>query len=202
MEQKMVNSYGLFGILQLIYFKIRTFFLFKKARLIRFPLYLRGKKYVSIGEGFTTGVNCRIDAFPFKNNTYRKLIIIGKNVQINDNVHIAAIERIEIHNDVLIASKVFISDHNHGNYSGESQDSPLSIPSQRPLSSKPIIIEEKVWIGEFVSIVAGVTIGKGSIIGSMAFVNKDIPPYSFAVGSPAKVIKQYDFEKNEWNTVS
>ncbi len=43
-----------------------------------------------------------------------------------------------------------------------------------------------------------VTIGKHCIIGALSVVNKDIPPYSVAVGSPARVVKRFDFEKKEW----
>jgi len=54
---------------------------------------------------------------------------------------------------------------------------------------KPITIEDDCWIGRRVIILPGVTIGHGSIIGAGAVVSKDIPPYSIAVGNPAKVVK-------------
>ena len=75
---------------------------------------------------------------------------------------------------------------------------PLIPPVERMLSSEPIIIGDDVWIGEFVAILPGVTIGKGAVIGTLSVVTKDIPEYSIAVGSPAKAIKTYDFEKKEW----
>jgi galactoside O-acetyltransferase len=55
---------------------------------------------------------------------------------------------------------------------------------------KKIVIEDDCWIGAAATILCGVTIGKGSVIGAGALVNKDIPPYSVAVGVPAKVIKK------------
>ena len=194
----MYNTYGLLGLIQLLYFKIRTFFIFKKARVIRFPIRIRGKKYIEVGKGFTTGFNCRIDAYSDKNE---KIIYIGDNVQINDYVHIGAIEKIEIGDNVLIASKVFITDHNHGSYSGINNDSPFTIPKERKLYSSKVIIKKNVWLGEFVSVLPGVTIGEGSIIGTMSVVNKSIPPYSIAVGSPAKVIKKYNKETKLWERV-
>lgn len=54
---------------------------------------------------------------------------------------------------------------------------------------KPVTIEDDVWLGARVCILPGVTIGKGSIIGACAVVSKSIPPYSLAVGNPAKVVK-------------
>jgi len=113
-------------------------------------------------------------------------------------VHIAAGEKVVIGNDVLIASRVFISDLNHGSYSGEEQDSPLTKPNERLLFTKPVHIKDNVWIGENVCILPGVTIGRGCVIGSMSVVTKSIPDYSIAVGIPAKVVKQYDFETNRW----
>jgi acetyltransferase-like isoleucine patch superfamily enzyme len=68
-------------------------------------------------------------------------------------------------------------------------------------SDKSVIIEDNVWIGDMVSIMPGVKIGQGSIIGSNAIVTKNIPPFSIAVGVPAKVIKTFDREKSMWVTV-
>lgn len=196
-----MSKYSIMQILFLIIYKIRGWFIFKNARLIRFPFRVRGKQYIKIGRGFTTGFNCRIDALNINNRDEKYLIEIGENVEINDEVHIGATEKIIIGDNVLIASKVYISDHNHGSYKGEEQDSPMSIPKERKIYSSPIKIEKNVWIGEFVSILQGVTIGEGSIIGTMSVVTKDIPPYTIAVGSPAKPIKKYNFETKKWDTI-
>jgi acetyltransferase-like isoleucine patch superfamily enzyme len=56
--------------------------------------------------------------------------------------------------------------------------------------TKPVIIEDDVWIGYNVIIMSGIHIGKGSVIGANSVVTKDIPAYSVVVGSPAKVIKK------------
>ena len=56
-------------------------------------------------------------------------------------------------------------------------------------SPRPIVIEDDCWIGRRVIILPGVTIGRGSIIGAGAVVSKSIPPYSVAVGNPARVVK-------------
>lgn len=55
---------------------------------------------------------------------------------------------------------------------------------------KPVVIEDKVWIGARCIILPGVTIGEGSTIGAGSIVTKDIPAYSVAAGNPAKVIKK------------
>ena len=196
-----MEKYSIFQIFCLIFYKIKGCLIFKNARLIRFPFRVRGKQYIKIGKGFTTGFNCRLDAFNINNLNEKYLIEIGENVEINDDVHIGAVEKIVIGDNVLIASKVYISDHNHGSYKGEEQDSPMSMPKKRKIYSSPIKIERNVWIGEFVSILQGVTVGEGSIIGTMSVVTKDIPPYTIVVGSPAKPIKRYNFENKKWDTI-
>ncbi|MFH6972909.1 LbetaH domain-containing protein [Flavobacterium petrolei] len=178
---------------------IRTKIVFPKARIIRFPFDARGRGYMSISEGFTTGVGCRLEAYPVGEN---KVLHIGKNVQINDYVHISAMENVSIGDNVLIASKVFISDLNHGSYGADGMhDSPNTPPNSRKLYAKPVNIEENVWLGEFVSVLSGVTIGKGTIVGANSVVSKSLPPYVIAVGTPAKTIKKFNFVSERWERV-
>jgi lipopolysaccharide O-acetyltransferase len=135
-------------------------------------------------------------------STTTPLIHIGTDVSMNDYVHIGAVESVTIGDRVLIASKVFISDHVHGSYGRDGIHSdPRVAPAVRPLSAAPVIIEDDVWLGEFVSVLAGTRIGKGSIIGTMSTVVRDIPAYSVAVGSPARVIKQFNFSNGVWEKV-
>ena len=185
-----------YEIFKLIKNLIKTKILFPKARLIRFPFDIRGRKYIRYGKNFTTGEGCRIEAYKVSEN--KPEMIIGNNVQINDYVHLACINSLIIEDDVLIASKVYISDINHGNYSGEGQSLPEERAKDRRLYSKSVKIEKNVWVGENVSILPGVTIGANSIIGANSVVTKDIDKNCIAVGNPAKVIKKYDYETKKW----
>lgn len=192
----LLKRYTFLQLISLIYCKIRTIFTFKDARIIRFPIDIRGKKYIKVSKGFTTGVGCRIEAYPENNQT---TLTFGENFQMNDYVHITAMEKVQIGNNVLFASKIYVSDCSHGSYAGDENDSnPESIPHNRPLFSKPVIIEDNVWLGEFVSVLPGVTIGKGSIVGANSVVSKNLPPNVIAVGSPAKPIKKFNFETQKW----
>ncbi len=193
-------TYTFLQKIELLVFVIRTKILFPNARIIRFPIDIRGKRFISIKSGFTTGRGCRLEAYPTDKKSI--VLIFGKNIQMNDYVHITAMKRVFIGNNVLIASKVYISDCSHGSYCGDEFDSsPLSIPRDREYKVTQVTIEDNVWIGEFVSILPGVTIGTGSIIGANSVVNKSIPPYCMAVGSPAKIIKNFNFETNRWERI-
>ena len=153
---------------------------------------------IFFGEKFTAGIDIRLESL-----AEESIINFGKNVKINDYCHIGAITSITIGDDCLIGSRVTIVDHEHGFYGNHSNDSltpshPDTPPDARPLSGAPIVIEQNTWIGEGAVILAGVKIGKGCIIGANAVVTRDIPPYSIAVGIPAKIIKVFNEETGSW----
>ena len=101
-------------------------------------------------------------------------------------MHIGACNKIIIEDGVLIASRVFITDHYHGMTDYETLKIP---PSERILYSKGnVIIEKEAWIGEGVAIMPGVRIGRNAVIGANSVVTHDIPAYAVAAGNPAKVI--------------
>ncbi|ELC8354180.1 DapH/DapD/GlmU-related protein [Clostridium perfringens] len=193
----MKNKYSFSETLKNIYSLVLTKIFFKRARLIRRPFYCRGKKWLEIDEGFTTGYACRFDILGNENDNLKKLIF-GKNCCIGDYVHIVASERVSIGSNVLMASKIFISDTNHGEYSGDKQSDPNIPPNERLLIAKPVKIGDNVWIGDNVVVLPGVSIGSGSIIGANSTVNKNIPQNCIAVGSPAKVVKKYDKKDRKW----
>lgn len=179
---------------------LKTKLFFPKARLIRFPFDIRGKKYIKYGKNFTTGTGCRIEAYKFFGDSPE--LIIGNNVQINDYVHLACGQSLIIEDDVLIASKVYISDINHGNYSGENQSFPEEKAKNRKIFSKTVKICENVWIGENAIILPGIEIGKNSIIGAGAVVTKNVPENCIVAGNPAKIIKKYNFGNKKWEKVN
>lgn len=195
--KKYIQHYGLWGCIRLMVEYIITRVFFRNARLIRRPFEIRGASRIRLGRGFTTGRYCRLEAHGSDGFN----LDIGLNCQLNDAVHIAAADSIVIGDDVLIASRVFITDLNHGNYSGQEHSHPDSISRERTLHTKPVVIESNVWLGEGVVVLPGVTIGKSSIIGANSVVSRDIPANSIAVGNPARVIKQFDFQRGQWVAV-
>jgi len=117
-------------------------------------------------------------------------VIIGNESRIGmSNVIIGPVI---IGNAVIFAQNIVMSGLNHS-----YEDVTIPISKQKE-STAIIIIEDECWIGANAVITAGVTIGKHSVIAAGSVVTKNIPPYSVAVGNPARVIKQYNFEAKQW----
>ena len=198
---RLKNKYSFSEKIQLAVWLLKTKLIDRRVRLFRFPMIIRGREYIDFGSSLTTGLSCRFDCFPGDNLTSKKLVF-GKNVQLNDYVHIVAMDSVKIGDNVLLASHIFISDNSHGSYKGDDNDTNPNIPPiQREYAKAPVSIGDNTWIGEGVVIMPGVTIGKGCVIGAHSIVNKSIPDYSVAVGSPAKVVKKFDFQTNRWKKV-
>lgn len=192
-----MRGYSLFEVLMLAFDYLQTKIFYSKARLVRLPHRARNKKYIDYGKGLTTGRYCRIDAFPL-DRAHGPIIRFGKSCQINDFVHIGAINKVVIGNNVLIASRVFITDHNHGSYSGDDHSIPTSLVVKRSLSSSPVELKDNCWVGEGVCIMPGVTIGENSIVAANSVVTKDVESNTIVAGVPAKAIKRFDFSQNKW----
>jgi len=62
----------------------------------------------------------------------------------------------------------------------------------------PIVIKRGSWIGQNVIVSPGVTVGEMSIIGANSVVTHDVPDFSIAVGTPARVVKTWDATQNQW----
>jgi maltose O-acetyltransferase len=115
------------------------------------------------------------------NCDYGKNIFLGSNITMNFNVTILDIRKVTIGDNVMIGPGTLITSVGH----------PLSPKGRREHQAfaKPVNIENDVWIGGNVVILPGINIGRGSVIGAGSVVTKDIPAFSVAVGSPARVIK-------------
>lgn len=191
----MGNQYSPSEYLKNVYSYVMTKLTMRQARFVRRPIFIRGKRSLTGCVGLTTGRFCRFDLEGTKSTLY-----IGENCEMGDMTHIVAHEKVEIGENVLIASKCFISDTNHGSYKGEHQDSPQTSPNARKLITSPVRIGNNVWIGENVVILAGTDIGDGCIIGANSVVSKIIEDGSMVVGN-GRVIKKYDNISREWKKV-
>ena len=191
---------------QRIYKLIFCLSVFGRSDISIFPdARLGGVKCMQIGQDFIAGRGLWLEAvtdYAPANQKFSPQLIIGDRVSVGEYVHIGCNHRIVIGDDVLMGSKIYITDHNHGVYRGDNADSPAIPPADRRLTEgESVEIGARCWIGEFVTILPGVTIGEGCIIGSHSTVTHDIPANSIAVGSPARVVKQWDELTGQWQRV-
>lgn len=110
-------------------------------------------------------------------------VSVGKDSWLGPFTLIYGNGGVDIGDNVLIAAHSSINTVSHH---AERTEVPIN---EQGIYLDPVVIEDDVWLGLNVSVLQGVRIGKGSIIGAGAVVTRDIPPYSIAVGIPAKVIR-------------
>ena len=177
--------------------------------------YKKFKKYCQLGEGLELNSNadcvvdkpgmikignhCRIHAHLISQDD--GTITMGHHCHISYKTVIGAVNSITLGNCVGISNHVHMYDNNNH---------PTSPSVRRQMfidgfdgdawrwkhaESKPIVIEDNVWIGEYSAVLKGVTIGEGSIVASHSVVTKDVPPYSVVAGNPARVVKKLEHDE-------
>lgn len=146
-----------------------------------------GAENISIGNNFRALSHFRMQAISCHASIkYKPNLVIGNNVSFEDYCHIGCIESVKIGNGTLIASKVFITDHFHG----DAVNLNIEKPFDRKLISKPVSIGNNCWIGDSVSILPGVTLGDNVIVGANSVVTHNFPTNSVIAGCPAKMIRK------------
>lgn len=151
-------------------------------------------RYLTMGDNCRIGNDCRLSFYDeFYGKRHTPSLVIKKNAYLGDHLTILCADRIEIDEDVLMASYITITSENHG------MNPETEVPySKQQLETAPVHICRGVWIGEKAIILPGIEIGEKAVVAAGAVVTKNVPPYTVVAGNPARVIKRYDFKQHIW----
>lgn len=115
-------------------------------------------------------------------------IRIGAGTFLNIGVMVAATDLVEIGDHCMLANGCFVSDANH-----RFDDPVMPVPWQGFTTKGPTRIGDNCWLGAHVVVTSGVTIGERCVIGANSVVTADVPPYSIAAGTPARVLRRVEY---------
>jgi acetyltransferase-like isoleucine patch superfamily enzyme len=150
-----------------------------------FMKIIRNIKKRNLDRSFKSCISLQIDVMKQRIIT-PEMINIGKDVFMGEGMYISA--EVDIGDRVMFGPQCMILGGDHiferlGEFTRYI----------KPLNNeniKKIVIEEDVWIGARVSILKGVRIGKGAVIGAGSIVNKNLPPYCVSAGNPCKIVRK------------
>jgi acetyltransferase-like isoleucine patch superfamily enzyme len=153
-------------------------------------------RFVHLGDHVRIKRNTSINLHPLDKKSKEGILSVGNNVIISEGCIISGCNKIVIEENVGISPYVMIVDNSRkpGDVIRPSKEQKLEIGY--------VHIGADSWIAYNACILPNVTIGKHCIIGALSVVNSDIPSYSVAVGTPAKVVKRFDFKRKEWVRVT
>lgn len=174
----------------------RRFGRFGENSIICFPTNtLYNEHYIHVGSGTMIGPHCTLSAgmMPGQICITDPVVSIGDRCLIGKGSAVVGHFSITIGNDVWTGHNVYITDQNHGY---EDVTRPIGTQS---MPEKPVTIGDGSWIGYGSVVLPGASIGDHVVIGANSVVTGEIPSYSVAVGSPAKVIRRY--VDGEWRSV-
>lgn len=155
----------------------------------------------------TIGDDCMINCnFIFESD--KGEIEIGDRCFINAGTNIISRSKIKFGNDITVAWGCTFYDHNSHSFDWKERANDIRQQTKDYLEcgdfiknknwdvvkSRPITIEDKAWIGMNCTILNGVTIGEGAIVGACSVVRENVEPWTVVAGNPAKVIKRLKHE--------
>ena len=168
--------------------RARAFGKFGPGSLILFPVTtIFNEKYIHIGSETMIGEHVALSAgmMPGQVCLTDPVVRIGDRCLIGRGSGIVGHLSIDIGNDVWTGHHVYITDQSHGY---EDVSLPISLQSQ---PESPVVIGEGSWLGHGVVVLPGAKIGKHVAVGANSVVTGELPDFCVAVGTPARVIRQY-----------
>jgi len=190
-----------FNQLATLYYKLKgalfyslVFKKFGKGSYIRKPQFISHPRFITIGQQVCIRDGARLEVIQDNKDRIPDLSI-ETGASIEQNVHIVCHSRIRVGENVAISANCCILDVTHPY---EDPSDPVKIVARIRDDDSFVEIGDGSLIGFGVVVLPNVRIGKCVIVGANAVVTCDIPNYSVAVGSPAKVVKRYDWTMGKW----
>lgn len=146
------------------------------------PRAIRGGHKIVIGDGCLVWPGCTLSVERSSWDVEGPLLTLGTGAVLQSNVTITCAERVTVDDYAAIGANTLISDNDH-TIDGSAE----SILSS-PIRTAPVRVGRGAWVGNNVAILRGSSIGDYCVIGANSVVRGDVPPYSIAVGAPARVV--------------
>lgn len=196
---------GLFGCAGLAmrrYFYRFVFLRMGKNVSIGRNVTIRGGNRISIGDNVMIDDNCVLDARGEDSSiqlgngvllsgstvirSRNAEISIGSGCSIGRNCLLGSDSRLVVGDEVLLGAYTYLCAGGLHRFEGPE----VSILSQGVDNSKGIVVSKGVWLGTRTTVLDGVTVGQGTVVGAHSLVNRSLPPMIVAYGSPAKVVRE------------
>jgi acetyltransferase-like isoleucine patch superfamily enzyme len=181
---------------------------FRRARgltLMGRRVTLRNKRYISVGRNFIAEDYAEIQGLSRHGVVFGDKVTVGRFAMVRPSSYYggAAGEGLTVGNDSNIGAYCYIGCSGHITIGSNVMMSPrvslyaenhnfadvTATMKSQGVTREPIVIEDDCWIASHSIVLAGVTIGRGSIVAAGSVVTKSVPPYSIVAGSPARVIR-------------
>lgn len=187
-----LSLYEKFNVISSMYWKAKTFLFYKaifgsmgRRCLIRRPMFLSNPQFIHLGDFVNIRDGVRMEAVIHAPHRLPRLMI-GNNVNIEQNVHIICQSNVQIGDNVSITAQCAIVDTTH-----PFDDVPADAKVGSLIKDEESFVEigDGTFLGIGCIVLPNVRIGKGCVIGAHSVVTCDIPDYSVAVGSPAVFVR-------------
>ena len=165
-----------------------------KDSVILRPRILQRRKCIFVGDRCRISWNCHIHPISeYAGKHYEPTIYIGNDVYIGLHGFLGAAHNITISNGCVLSDYVYITDTNHG------FDPLRGLIMEQELESKgPVIIGANCFLGYRTAVMPGVSLGEWCIVGANSVVTHSFPAYSMIAGAPARLVKVYSHELQQW----
>jgi acetyltransferase-like isoleucine patch superfamily enzyme len=146
-------------------------------------LHYRGARHFALKRFVSVAPDVQFD--PIGGHIRYEGLQVGSNTFLGTGARIWALKDIRIGNDVMFGPEVYVMDGYHRiDVIGKT------IRDSGADERQPVVIDDDVWVGTRTTIMKGVRIGQGSVIGAESLVTKSLPPYVIAGGNPCRVIRK------------